>query len=117
MVALTADRNITARLGEIRTGPLAAAVKVWAGCIVMRGRGGLFDQGRGCGGQCARPFSRLGRAEATVDNAAGAAGAVSLEYRRGSFKFANSAVGDLAGNLNGDRPMWTDPVSSSMIRP
>ena len=34
-----------------------------------------------------------GRAEATVDNL-GAAGALSLEYRMGSFRFANSAAAD-----------------------
>lgn len=37
----------------------------------------------------------VGRAEKTVDNSAGAAGALSLEYRVGSFLFANSAAGDL----------------------
>ena len=37
----------------------------------------------------------VGRAEATVDNTAGAAGALTLEYRQGLFLYANSAAGDL----------------------
>ena len=37
----------------------------------------------------------VGRAEATVDNTAGIAGALMVEYRTGSFLFANSAAGDL----------------------
>ncbi len=45
MVALTADRNTTARLGDTRAGPLAAAVKVWAGSIVMRNAAGLLTKG------------------------------------------------------------------------
>jgi hypothetical protein len=37
----------------------------------------------------------VGRAETTVDNTAGAAGALSLEYQRGLFLFANSTAADL----------------------
>lgn len=37
----------------------------------------------------------MGRAEALVDNSAGAAGALTIEYRQGIFLFANSAAGDL----------------------
>lgn len=40
MVALTADRNTTARLGDTRVDPVAAAVRVWAGSIVMRNAAG-----------------------------------------------------------------------------
>lgn len=55
----------------------------------MRNAAGFLTRGAtatGCVG--------VGRAEKTVDNT-GAAGAVSVEYRTGSFLFANSAAGDL----------------------
>lgn len=55
----------------------------------MRNAAGLLTKGAtatGCFG--------VGRAEATVDNSAGAAGAQSLTYRAGQFCFANLA-GDL----------------------
>jgi len=90
MVALTAARNTPFRMGDIRVEPLAASVKVFAGSLVMRNAAGYLTKGAtatGCVG--------VGRAEATVDNSAGALGALSLEYRIGTFLFANSAAGDL----------------------
>lgn len=90
MVALTAERNTRMRTGDIRLEPVAAAVKIWNGSLVMRNAAGLLTKGAtatGCIG--------VGRAEKTVDNSAGAAGAASVEYRTGIFLFANSAAGDL----------------------
>lgn len=90
MVALTAARNTPLRMGDIRAEPLAAAIKVFGGSLVMRNAAGYLTKGAtatGCVG--------VGRAESTVDNSAGAAGALSLEYRVGTFLFANSASGDL----------------------
>jgi len=90
MVALTAARNTPLRMGDIRAEPLAASIKVFGGSLVMRNAAGYITKGAtatGCVG--------VGRAEATVDNSAGAAGALSLEYRVGTFLFANSASGDL----------------------
>jgi hypothetical protein len=89
MVALTTDRNTTARLGDTRVDPVAAAVKVWAGSIVMRNAAGLLTKGATATGGVG-----VGRAEATVDNLADAAEAQSLEYRMGVFRFANSAAAD-----------------------
>jgi hypothetical protein len=90
MTALTSDRNTRARVGDTRVEGLAAAIKVFAGSIVMRNAAGYITKGAtatGCAG--------VGRAEALADNSAGAAGAVSVEYRQGIFLFANSAAGDL----------------------
>lgn len=89
MVALTSESNTRTRIGDFRVEPVAAAVKIWAGSLVMRNAAGYLTKGAtatGCVG--------VGRAEKTVDNT-GAAGAVNVEYRTGSFLFANSAAGDL----------------------
>jgi hypothetical protein len=89
MTALTSERNTTQLRGDTRVQPVAAAVKVWKGGIVMRNAAGYVTKGAtatGCIG--------IGRSEATVDNSAGAAGAASVEYRTGIFDFANSAAAD-----------------------
>jgi hypothetical protein len=89
MVALTGERNTRLRIGDLRMEPMAATVKIWSGSLVMRNAAGFLTKGAtatGCVG--------VGRAEKTVDNT-GAAGAASLEYRVGTFLFANSAAGDL----------------------
>ena len=90
MVALTTERNTRNRLGDLRVEPMAAAVKIFGGSLVMRNAAGYLTKGAtatGCVG--------VGRAEKTMDNTAGAAGALSAEYRMGSFLFANSAAADL----------------------
>ncbi|MES2146138.1 MAG: hypothetical protein V4516_17750 [Pseudomonadota bacterium] len=87
MVALTSERNTRLRIGDLRIEPVAAAIKIFGGSLVMRNAAGYLTKGAtatGCVG--------VGRAEKTVDNSAGAA---SVEYRPGSFLFANSAAGDL----------------------
>ncbi len=89
MVALTSERNTRNRIGDLRVEPMAATVKIWSGSLIMRNAAGYLTKGAtatGCVG--------VGRAEKTVDNT-GAAGAASVEYRLGSFLFANSASGDL----------------------
>jgi hypothetical protein len=86
---LTNERNTRLRIGDIRREPVAATVKIWSGSLVMRNAAGFLTRGAvatGCVG--------VGRAEATVDNT-GAAGAVSVEYRLGTFLFANSTAADL----------------------
>lgn len=65
-------------------------MKIWGGSLIMRNAAGYLTKGAtatGCVG--------VGRAEKTVDNTAGANGALSVEYRIGLFLFANSAAGDL----------------------
>jgi hypothetical protein len=89
MSTLIAERNTRLRIGDLRVEPVAAAVRIWSGSLVMRNAAGFLTRGAvatGCVG--------VGRAERTVDNP-GAAGALSLEYRIGIFLFRNSAAGDL----------------------
>lgn len=89
MVALTTERNTRQRMGDLRVEPVAGTVKIWNGSLIMRNAAGFLTKGAtatGCVG--------VGRAEKTVDNT-GAAGAASVEYRTGTFLFANSAAADL----------------------
>lgn len=87
MVALISERNTRFRLGDIRVEPVAAAVKIFGGSLIMRNAAGFLTKGATAVGAIG-----VGRADATVDNIAGA---VSVEYRTGSFLFTNSAAGDL----------------------
>lgn len=90
MVALTSERNTPLRMGDIRVEPVAAAVKIFAGAQVSRNAAGYLTKGAIATGGVG-----IGRAEATVDNSAGALGARVLEYRVGTFLFANSTAADL----------------------
>ena len=87
MVALTTERNTRLRIGDLRLEPVAAAVKIFGGSLVMRNAAGYLTKGA-----TATACIGVGRAEKTVDNTAGAAGALSLDYRLGSFLFANLAA-------------------------
>lgn len=87
MTALNSGRNTTMRLGDHRVEPMAAAVKIFAGAIVMRNAAGHVTKGAtatGCIG--------VGRASDTFDNSAGAAGDLRCEYRTGVFGYANHAA-------------------------
>lgn len=87
MTALNSGRNTTMRLGDHRVEPMAAAVKIFAGAIVMRNAAGHVTKGAtatGCIG--------VGRASDTFDNSAGAAGDLRCEYRTGVFAYANHAA-------------------------
>lgn len=90
MTALITERNTRRREGELRVEPLAASAKIWAGSLVMRDASGYLTRGAtatGCIG--------VGRAEASVDNTSGTAGAKTAEYRRGIYGFANAGGADL----------------------
>ena len=90
MTALSSELNTQTRIGDLRVEPVAASVKILGGSLIMRNASGYLTKGAtatGCVG--------VGRAEKTVDNTSGAAGTVSVEYRLGSYLFANSAAGDL----------------------
>lgn len=90
MGALTAARNTPQALGDIRSVPLGAGAKVFAGGMVQIAATALAVAASATAANVA-----IGRAEETVDNTAGAAGALSVDVRRGVFRFANSAAGDL----------------------
>lgn len=89
MVALTADRNTPERDGRTFEYPVAASIKLFSGAMVMLDASGNATKGAAATGQVA-----VGRAEATVDNSAGAAAAKTVPVRAGVFRFANSAAGD-----------------------
>lgn len=92
MAALTAGRNTVEALGSIFTLP-AAAAKIYAGALVA-----LNNAGYATKGAAATTLIAFGRAEETVDNAAGAAGDLNVKVRTGVFKWANSSAGDLIAN-------------------
>ena len=101
MTALTSERNPPMRAGDTRVEPVAAAVKVFKGSLVMRNAAGFLTKGA-----TALNGIGLGRAEQTVDNSAGAAGAATVEYRRGVFPFANSGGGDLIAQGDVGKLCW-----------
>ncbi|WP_158971990.1 hypothetical protein [Chachezhania sediminis] len=89
MTALTADRNTPRSEGDLRSGLVAAATLVYAGALLMRNAAGNVIEG-----QTATGLVGIGRAEERVDNSTGSAGDLSVRYRPGTFRFANSAAAD-----------------------
>lgn len=89
MPALTADRNSPELAGDIKVGDVAASTKIYAGALLMRDASGNIVQGKTATG-----LVGCGRAEAQVDNSAGSAGDLTVNFRRGIFRFANSASTD-----------------------
>lgn len=82
---LTQDRNTPMKATEVLVVPVAAGVRIFGGALVMANAAGLALSGSTAVGQ-----TYLGRAEEYVDNRDGAAGAASVEVRRGkAFKWAN----------------------------
>lgn len=90
-MALAQDRNTPEMIGTDRQGGLAASVVVYAGAIVMRNAAGYLTKGATATG-----LVGVGRAEQRATGGAGA-GDVTLNYKPGIFRFANSASTDLIG--------------------
>ncbi len=90
MTALSAGRNTPQLLGDKRQGNVAAAMLIYTGALLMRNAAGDLVKG-----STATALVGVGRAEELVDNSAGAAGDLTVDYRAGIFRFANSAAGDL----------------------
>lgn len=89
---LTTERP-TQRMGDapvitIVEPPVKANTKIYAGALVV------IDAGYAAPGRAALNLIPLGRAEETVDNSTGAAGAKRVRVRRGAFKWKNSAGAD-----------------------
>jgi len=89
MAALTAARNTPERAGDVFGFPVKAAVKPIQGGIAV------LNAGYAAPGTTATGLVAIGRFEETVDNAAGSNGDVSVQVKRGIFKFGNSSAGDL----------------------
>lgn len=101
MVALTQDRNTPIYLDDMRSQPMAAATKIFAGSIVMRNAAGYMIKGATAVGSFA-----VGRAEDQADNSAGALGALNVRYRPGVFQYANSSAGDLITQADVGTKCW-----------
>jgi hypothetical protein len=85
--AATADRNTDERPGNEVSLPVAAATVCYLGTLAARDANGRAVSASDTAG-----LRVIGRFEETADNAAGAAGAISVKIRLGVFKFDNSAT-------------------------
>lgn len=84
MAALTADRNTPRRAGDEYVDPVAASTVIYQGALVA-----LDASGNLVPGSVATTLTARGRAEQTVDNSAGSAGAKTCRVRRGVFRWVN----------------------------
>jgi hypothetical protein len=84
MAALSTDRNTPMRDGESIVTGVAGTKKIYAGALVA-----LDATGYATPGATATTLKTLGRAEAQADNTAGADGDITVEIRKGVFRFAN----------------------------
>lgn len=90
MTILAAGRNTPMALGTIYQLEMAAAMLIYAGALVAVSATGYATKGA-----VATTLKQFGRAEETVDNSAGAAGAKKINVATGIFVWANSSAGDL----------------------
>lgn len=89
MAPLTSDRNTIAREGDTRSGLVAADVRIFAGALIMRTATGHLAPGA-----TVATAIGAGRADIGADNTGGSAGDIAVDWRRGTFRFENSAGGD-----------------------
>lgn len=89
MTALSAERNTKERIGDVIGLPVKANTKCYLGGLAV------IDAGYAAPGRTATALVAAGRFEETVDNTGGAAGDKTALVKRGIYKFANSAAGDL----------------------
>ena len=89
MAALTEGRNTPEALGEVRQGSVAASTTLFPGAMVMLNATGFLIEG-----QTATGLIGVGRAEEHADNASGADGAITADYKPGVYRWANSAGAD-----------------------
>jgi hypothetical protein len=87
MAALTADRDTPRRDGDIVSMGVAASKKIYAGALVARDANGYATPGATATG-----ILGVGRAESQVDNSSGSNGDVTVEVRKGVFRFDNYAT-------------------------
>jgi hypothetical protein len=97
MAALTADRNTPIRDEDLFYYPIAAAKTLYAGSLVVLDSAGNAEPGTDATGKVA-----VGRCEEYVDNSSGAAAALSVLVRTGTFKWINSATNTLTKANIGD---------------
>jgi hypothetical protein len=93
MTALTKPTPITEPVGgsaplQVLSIPMKAATIIYKGAFVV------FDAGYAAPARTATGLVAAGRAEETVDNSAGSAGALRITVRRGAFVANNHTGGD-----------------------
>lgn len=89
MAALTDDRNTPMRDGETLVLGVAGAKNIYAGALVA-----LDSTGYATPGATATTLKGMGRAEGRADNASGSDGDITVEVRKGTFRFENSSGAD-----------------------
>ncbi|MCK4911808.1 MAG: hypothetical protein KAR83_09200 [Thermodesulfovibrionales bacterium] len=93
MAALSADRNTPRRDGDTIVIAVAGAKKVYAGALVALDSGGFATPGA-----TATTLLGLGRAEAQADNTSGSDGDITVEVRKGVFRFDNDGTDTVAAS-------------------
>lgn len=88
MAALLSDRPTPERSGLDRVFPVAANARIYAGALVMLNAGNAQAGAAGAG------LVSVGIAEERADNTGGAAGAIQVRVRRGTFRLGNSGAAD-----------------------
>ena len=97
MTALAVDRNTPERPGELFQGPCVASDIIYKGSLVCRDSSGNIAPVTATTG-----LIGVGRSESHVDNSAGAAGDLNVDYRSGVFRWGNgdtitkTSIGDTA---------------------
>ncbi len=97
MGALAADRNTAKRTGSQFQGPVAAAVTIYKGALLVRDSSGNIKPGVAATG-----LMPAGMATEYVDNSAGAAADLNVNYEAGTFRFANKSGDELTKAEIGD---------------
>ncbi len=87
MAAATADINTPERAGEVVNLPVAASTKIYAGTMVAIDASGNAKPAADTAG-----LTVIGRAEEFIDNSSGAAGDLTINVKRGVFKYNNSGT-------------------------
>jgi hypothetical protein len=102
MTALAADRNTPQAIsGDIFRQSVAASQLIYAGAMVARNAAGDIVKGA-----TSASLIAVGRAEERADNSTGSAGDKSVTWRKGIFRFANSASGDLITKAEIGKVCW-----------
>ncbi|MEM9972199.1 MAG: hypothetical protein ACFB11_00815 [Paracoccaceae bacterium] len=89
MAPLTKGRTTPEFAGDFREQSVAAGAVIYTGAMLMRNAAGDLLPGAVAAGGVG-----VGRANHDVNNTGGAAGDVTVRYKRGCFGFANGTGGD-----------------------
>lgn len=90
MAALTADKAHDEIIGVVFSYDMAAAVKIYGGSLVV-----IDASGNAKPAVTGTALRVAGRAKFQYDNSSGAAGDVKCEVEEGTYRWNNSASGDL----------------------